>query len=34
MDLKFSQARLSTLEEDLNLSGGDFSTAVSILSLG
>lgn len=28
------QARLSTLDEDLNLTGSNFSTAVSILSLG
>lgn len=28
------QARLSTLEEDLNLTGSNFSSAVSILSLG
>jgi hypothetical protein len=28
------QARLSTFEEDLNLSGSNFSSAVSILSLG
>lgn len=28
------QARLSTLDEDLNLTGSNFSSAVSILSLG
>ena len=28
------QARLSTLDQDLNLTGSNFSTAVSILSLG
>ena len=28
------QARISTLEEDMNLSGQDFATAVSILSYG
>lgn len=29
-----SQARISTLDEDLNLKGYQFSTAVSILSVG
>jgi hypothetical protein len=28
------QARLNTFEEDLNLTGNDFSVAVSILSVG
>lgn len=28
------QAKLDTFEEDLNLTGADFSTAVSILNVG
>lgn len=29
-----AQARLNTLDEDLNLTGADFSTAVSVLTVG